>query len=138
MNFKFLKPVATLFLLTAIMTLPYFVFAQNGAVSNNSSANPVTMLENIASGNNGPYTPANEDSLPTILGNIINGALSLLGVIFIVLMIISGYNWMTASGNEQKIDEAKDTIKRAIIGLVIVLGSWAIWNFILVNVIESL
>ncbi len=136
MNFKFLKPVATLFLLTAIMTLPYFVFAKNGTVS--SSSNPVTMLENIASGNNGPYTSANEDSLPTILGNIINGALSLLGVIFIVLMIISGYNWMTASGNEQKIDEAKDTIKRAIIGLVIVLGSWAIWNFILVNVIESL
>lgn len=136
MNFKFLKPVATLFLLTAIMTLPYFVFAKNSTVS--SSSNPVTMLENIASGNNGPYTSANEDSLPTILGNIINGALSLLGVIFIVLMIISGYNWMTASGNEQKIDEAKDTIKRAIIGLVIVLGSWAIWNFILVNVIESL
>ena len=136
MNFKFLKPVATLFLLTAIMTLPYFVFAQNGTVS--SSSNPVTMLENIASGNNGPYTSADENSLPTILGNIINGALSLLVVIFIVLMIISGYNWMTASGNEQKIDEAKDTIKRAIIGLVIVLGSWAIWNFILVNVIESL
>lgn len=144
MNFKFFKPVATLLLLTAIMTLPYFVFAQNNTntglvnTSSSSSANPITILENIASGENGPYTAADQNSLPTILGFVINGALSLLGIIFIILMILAGYNWMTASGNEQRIEEAKDTIKRAIIGLVVVLGSWAIWNFILVNVITKL
>jgi len=142
MKLKFLKPIATLLLLTAIMTLPYFVFAaqdaNNGSVNTGSSANPLTILENIATGESGPYNQADENSLPIILGLVINGALSLLGVIFIVLMVLAGYNWMTASGNEQRIEEAKDTIKRAIIGLVIVLGSWAIWNFILVNVITRL
>ncbi|MDD3285716.1 MAG: pilin [Patescibacteria group bacterium] len=141
MKLKSLKPIFTLLLLTAIMTLPYFVFAQdanNGSVNTGSSANPIKILENIATGESGPYNKANENSLPTILGLVINGALSLLGVIFIILMVLAGYNWMTASGNEQRIEEAKDTIKRAIIGLVIVLGSWAIWNFILVNVIEIL
>jgi hypothetical protein len=110
------------------MTLPYFVFAQSGTVS--SSSNPVTMLENIASGNNGPYTSANEDSLPTILGNIINGALILLGVIFIVLMIISGYNWMTASGNQEKVGKAKDLMINAVIGLIIVMAAYAITAFV--------
>ncbi len=143
MKFKNFKPVATLFVLTLVMILPYFVFAQeapaNGQVINTTGpANPINMLQNVATGNSGPYGSTDENTLPTILGYIINGALSLLGIIFIVLMVLAGYNWMMASGNEQRVEEAKDTIKRAIIGLVIVLGSWAIWNFILSNIIERL
>lgn len=137
---KNIKPIITLLLLTAIMVLPYLVFAQgNNTVKTDSSANPLTMLKNIAGGESGPYDSAtDQNSLPIILGFVINGALSLLGVIFIILMVLAGYNWMTASGNEQRIDEAKDTIKSAIIGLVIVLGSWAIWNFLVANVVNKL
>ena len=141
MSLKFLKPVATLLLLTAIMVLPYFVFAQVDAgetINTSSGSNPVNMLEKVASGENGPYNTADESSLPSFLGTVINGALSLLGIVFVSLMVFAGYKWMTASGNEDKVKEATGTIKRAIIGLVIVLGSWAIWNFILVNVIERL
>lgn len=140
MKLKAFKPIATFILLTAVMVLPYFVFAQTttGTINTESKANPLTMLNAVATGVTGPYSEANVDSLPTILGLVINGALSLLGVIFIILMVLAGYNWMMASGNEQKIEEAKSTIKRAIIGLVIVLGSWAIWNFILINLIERL
>lgn len=140
MKSKNIKPIITLLLLTAIMVLPYLVFAQGtNTIKPESSANPLTMLRNIAAGEAGPYDDAtDQDSLPIILGFVINGALSLLGVIFIILMVLAGYNWMTASGNEQRIDEAKDTIKRAIIGLVITLGSWAIWNFLVANLINKL
>ncbi|HPY99415.1 MAG TPA: hypothetical protein PK009_01180, partial [bacterium] len=100
--------------------------------------NPLTILENIASGENGPYTKADENSLLTIIGLIINGALGLLGVIFIALVILAGYNWMTAAGNEEAVKKAQNTIQHALIGLIIVLSSWAIWNFILVNIIERL
>ncbi len=136
---KNIKPIITLLLLTAIMVLPYLVFAQGNTINPESSANPLTMLKNIAAGEAGPYdSTTDQNSLPIILGFVINGALSLLGVIFIILMVLAGYNWMTASGNEQRIDEAKDTIKRAIIGLVITLGSWAIWNFLVANLINKL
>lgn len=140
MKLKAFKPIATFILLTAVMVLPYFVFAQTttGSVNTESESNPLKMLDRVATGVTGPYSEVTTDSLPTILGLVINGALSLLGIIFIVLMVLAGYNWMMASGNEQKIEEAKSTIKRAIIGLVIVLGSWAIWNFILINLIEKL
>lgn len=142
MKLKNFKPVATLFILTLVMILPYFVFAQgepSGQIINTTGpANPINMLQNVATGNSGPYSATDENTLPTILGYIINGVLSLLGIIFIVLMILAGYNWMMASGNEKRVEEAKDTIKRAIIGLVIVLGSWAIWNFILSNIIGRL
>ncbi|MBI4812328.1 hypothetical protein HY798_02695 [Candidatus Falkowbacteria bacterium] len=61
----------------------------------------------------------------------------MLGVIFIILMLYAGYNWMTASGEEEKVTKAKDTIWRAIIGLIITIGSYAIWDFILNNFIKK-
>ena len=61
---------------------------------------------------------------------VIEGFLSLLGVIFIILMIIAGYNWMSAAGDEQKVQKAKDTIKRAIIGLIIIVSAYAITYFV--------
>ena len=40
---------------------------------------------------------------------------------------------MTAGGNEDKVKEARTMITRAIIGLIIIVGSWAIWNFVFLN-----
>lgn len=129
-----LKQALMLMALTAIMIIPYFVFAQN-TLNETASSNPMNMLQTVGEGS---FAKADEESLAGIIGLVINAALSLLGVIFLVLMVLAGYNWMTASGNEQKVEEAKSTIKRAIIGLIIVLGSWAIWNFILEQFIAKL
>jgi amino acid transporter len=115
------------------------VLAENEETLLKGNDGPMETLKDVAAGEQGPYSKTtNENSLTSTIGLIINAALSLLGVIFIVLMILAGYNWMTASGSQEKLQEAKDTIKRAIIGLVIVIGSWAIWNFILENLIEKL
>ncbi|HRH32923.1 MAG TPA: hypothetical protein PK720_02150 [bacterium] len=63
----------------------------------------------------------------------IKGFLSLLGVIFVILIIISGYNWMTASGDEEKIKKATSTIRSAIIGLLIVVAAYSITYFVFAN-----
>jgi len=60
----------------------------------------------------------------------IKGFLAVLGIIFIILMLIAGYNWLTASGEEEKVTKAKDMIQRAIIGLFIVIASYAITIFV--------
>jgi len=65
---------------------------------------------------------------------VIKAFLSLLGVIFIILILIAGYKWMTAAGNEEKVKEAKDTIRRAIIGLLIVVSAYAITHFVFTNI----
>jgi uncharacterized protein YggT (Ycf19 family) len=65
-----------------------------------------------------------------IVGGIITSVLSLMGVIFLVLMIYAGFNWMTARGEEEKVTKAKDTLTRAIIGLIIVLAAYAISYFV--------
>lgn len=70
------------------------------------------------------------ESLETGAGAIVMAVLSLLGVIFMILIIFGGILWMTAGGNEQRVDKAKTTITRAIIGLAVVLLAYAISIFI--------
>lgn len=65
-------------------------------------------------------------SLDNIIIGIIQFILSLLGVIFLIQMIFAGYIWMTSSGNEDKVSQAKKKIVNAIIGLIVVLAAYAI------------
>lgn len=66
-----------------------------------------------------------------IIGTIIQTILSLLGVVFLILMVYGGYLWMTARGEEQLVTKAKDTIRMAIIGLCIVVAAYAISYFVI-------
>ncbi|PKM91166.1 hypothetical protein CVU82_03905 [Candidatus Falkowbacteria bacterium HGW-Falkowbacteria-1] len=68
-----------------------------------------------------------------IVASIIKTALSLLGIIFLILMIFSGYQWMMAGGNEEQITTAKGRIKNAVIGIIIVVMAYAITAFIFKN-----
>jgi len=60
--------------------------------------------------------------------NIIIGALGVLTAIFI---IYAGFLWLTAGGNDDQIKKAKTTIRRVIIGVIIVSLAYAIIAFIL-------
>ncbi|MFH1170964.1 MAG: pilin [bacterium] len=63
--------------------------------------------------------------------NIINWILGLLGIIAVIMILYAGFQWMTAGGNEDKVGSAKKIISAAIVGLIIILLSWAIVNFVL-------
>ncbi len=67
----------------------------------------------------------------TIIGRIIQIALSFLGVIALILVIYAGFLWTTSGGDEDKITDAKRILKNAVIGLVIILSSWSITTFVL-------
>ena len=64
------------------------------------------------------------------LGNlariVIEAFLGLLAIIFIILIILGGYGWMMAGGDESKVTAAKERIKQAIIGLIITVSAYAI------------
>jgi hypothetical protein len=73
---------------------------------------------------------ANTDVLP-FFSKAISLGLSFLGVIFLLLLIYGGYLWMTDQGNEEQVAKAKKIIQTAIIGLIIVVSSYALSWFIL-------
>jgi hypothetical protein len=69
--------------------------------------------------------------LITLIGRIINVALGFVGIVLLGALLYAGYLWMTAGGDSKQVDRAKDMIRNAIIGLVIIASSFAIVNFIL-------
>ncbi len=70
-------------------------------------------------------------NLETVVGTGIRTALTLVGLIFLVLMVYAGYLWMTARGEESQIEKAKNIITAALIGLVVVLGAYAITTLVI-------
>ncbi len=68
---------------------------------------------------------------------VIEAFLSLLGIIFVILIVYAGFSWMTANGDEAKVTKAKDTIQRAVIGLVIIVSAYAITYFVFNNLLTS-
>lgn len=62
---------------------------------------------------------------------VINAFLSLIGVMLLAYMLYAGYNWLTARGEEEKVTKAKDTLRRAIIGVIIIVAAYAISIFVM-------
>jgi len=69
----------------------------------------------------------------TMITQIINVLLTLLGIVAVVIVLLGGFKWMTAGGNEDVIKKAKSRITSAVIGLVIVLFAYGITAFIFNN-----
>lgn len=66
-----------------------------------------------------------------LVQTLINAFLSIIGVLLLVYLLTAGYKWMTAHGEEEKVTEAKDTIKRAIVGVIIIVAAYAISVFVM-------
>lgn len=69
-------------------------------------------------------------SLGETIGDVLAAALSLVSIVFFIMMVYGGIKWMLARGNEDTAQKAKDMIIAAIIGLLVVMGSYAITTFI--------
>ena len=72
-----------------------------------------------------------------IISQIIFTVLTLLGVIFMILMVYGGSIWMTAGGKEDRVKKAKDLIQAAIIGLIIVVAAYAISFFVVSKITKG-
>jgi hypothetical protein len=75
--------------------------------------------------------------IQSTVADIINVALGLLGIVTVVIMLIGGFEWMTAGGNEEKVADARKRIFAGIIGLAIIMSSWALTSFVLSNLQQA-
>jgi hypothetical protein len=62
---------------------------------------------------------------------LINTAMLFLGIIAVCIILLAGFKWMTAGGNEDKIGEAKKLMTSGVIGLVILLSAWGIAKYVI-------
>jgi len=69
-------------------------------------------------------------SIPQYVGSIISAILGIIGVVFLILIVYGGMQWMLAQGEEKKVGDARGLIFHAIIGLILVFSAYAISNFV--------
>jgi uncharacterized membrane protein len=74
--------------------------------------------------------PGANTSLTTVIANLVKVLLTLVGIVFVALVIYGGFSYLTSGGNEEKIKKGKNTLKAAVIGLVIIITSYTITYFI--------
>ena len=129
MKSQTLKQV-TAFLLSGIVVLmlvvvPVFVLS-NGLAQAQSTPNDVFDPSGYLPGaTNLPTT-----DLRTLVLNIINILLGILGIIFLLLVLYGGFLWMTAAGNDDQAAKGRKIIGNGIVGLIIIFVAFALTTFI--------
>jgi hypothetical protein len=119
------KTLTTIFIILFVLALAPVVQAGLGL---NNAFGDGSVIEKVSKRSG--FITNSENSLEDTISSIINLVLSFLGIVFI-LFIYAGANWMLAGGNEEKVGKSKKLIKQAVIGLIIVLVSYALSYFII-------
>lgn len=128
---KILKQLLATLILT-VLFVPNFVLAIGTKVQLDL-LNKNTIIDIQDQGDRSASAFGNKTTATTFtqfIADIINVFFGLLGTIFIILMVYGGYTWMTASGNSEKVTKAQNTLKVAIIGIIIIASAYAITYFI--------
>lgn len=130
MKTKFIKPIVTSLVAFCLAFSPIAVFADNCSTEVCSGNYPESVKSACG------CDTSNTNTLPNVIVNILNGVIAVAGVIAVVFVIVGGVQYMTSSGDANKVKKAKDTILYAIIGLIVCVLSFAIVNFVIVKFLK--
>ena len=72
----------------------------------------------------------------SLILTIVSYAIGIAGLVSIAFIIIGGYQYMMSQGNDDQTKKATQTLTYAVIGLIIVMASYAIINTVLTNVLS--
>ncbi|MBI2475291.1 Ig-like domain-containing protein [Candidatus Uhrbacteria bacterium] len=76
-------------------------------------------------------------SIQLIIARLIRTAISFVGIIAVAMIVYAGFLYMTSAGNTKRLETAKKILSQAIVGLIIVLASFGIVQFIIGKLIET-
>lgn len=64
------------------------------------------------------------------IGNIIEAAIPLVGIIAFIMILVGGFTILTSGGNPENTQKGKNIITYAVLGIVLAIVSWLILLFI--------
>lgn len=67
-----------------------------------------------------------ETDISVIIGKALNYIFGAVAIVFVTVILIGGYLWMAATGNEEGISKAKAFILNGIFGLMVIFISYAL------------
>lgn len=68
--------------------------------------------------------------LRTIIFSIVNVILGFLAIVAVLIIMYGGFVWMTSKGDPNRVSDAKNILKNAVIGLVIIFLAFSIVQFV--------
>lgn len=90
------------------------------------------LKESVSATNPGGKT----QSVGSFVKTIVNGLLTLLGAIAVVMIVIGGIRYTVSNGDSGAVTGAKNTILYAVIGLIVAMMAYAIVNFVIDNFVK--
>jgi ABC-type transport system involved in cytochrome bd biosynthesis fused ATPase/permease subunit len=72
--------------------------------------------------------PATVSNLDTVISSLVASVIGLVGIAFIVMLVFSGYSYISAAGNKEALARAQHSFMNAFIGLIVTLAAWIIVN----------
>jgi hypothetical protein len=110
----------------ATMALPMVALAQ-GAVTSNE----------LLPGQIATELGQQQQDLRITIARIVRTAMSLLGIIAVMIILYGGFKWMTSGGSDDAVGDSKKIITAGIIGLIIILTAYAIASFAINSLITA-
>lgn len=109
-------------ILATVSSVTTGLFLTSAAYAQSSVLDPI---------NGGVETP-----LMDMVYRLINYAIGLAALVCVVMLIVAGYSYITAGGDEDKVSKATKTLTNAIIGLVICLIAVILVQFVLKTILQ--
>ena len=76
-------------------------------------------------------TQDSDANMNNIIKTITSTLLFLLGAVAVIMIIFSGFKYVTSSGDQTKVASAKNTLMYSVVGLVVAVAAYAIVDFVL-------
>lgn len=86
---------------------------------------------NAAGAAAGYETGTGATSVEGVISIVIYTLLGFIGLLFLILVIMGAFTWMTAEGNDEKVKKANAMIMNALVGLIITLSAYALSYFLI-------
>jgi|GEM_PF-5196510 len=68
-----------------------------------------------------------------VLINVVGFILGIVGALALLMFVWGGFQWLMSGGEEERVKSGTATLRNAVIGLLIVFGSWIAVNFIILT-----
>ena len=124
------KIIATILSLTTVLTLSLAVVGSANAATSTITTKDLGLEYGAATG-------LGSTDVRTTIASIIKVAMNLLGIVAVVIIVIGGFKWMTAGGNDDQVGEAKKWIFSGVIGLAIIVSAYALASFVINQLVTA-
>jgi hypothetical protein len=74
--------------------------------------------------------PATLGNLNQVFGSVISKALTLVGILAVIMIVVGGYKYLMAGSDKDGASKARNTLTYVFLGLVLAVSAWMIISLV--------